>query len=100
MIDVQIGGVDLIVGNTVNEIQVDSVSAHITDIDMLTAQIAGINTDIANNGGTATTPQLTQLSGYLTDLSQYIDLPSTTATGITDVTFNGVSLVSGSDSIP
>ncbi|NCB50710.1 MAG: flagellar hook-associated protein FlgK [Clostridia bacterium] len=100
MVDIQIGGLSLVNGTTVNEIEADSASNHITEIDALTTQIASINDDIALSGtGTATAAQLADIQAYLTDLSQYIDISSSSdaTTGITDVTFNGVSLVSGSD---
>lgn len=99
MVDIRIGSLDLVTGTSVNRVEADSVSNHMTEIDGLTAQIAAVNADIAAAGTGATAAQQAEISGYLTDLGQYADVTATAdANGITAVAFNGVSLVEGSDS--
>ncbi|MGE4354052.1 MAG: flagellar hook-associated protein FlgK [Oscillospiraceae bacterium] len=99
MVDVQIGGVDLVIGNTAEQIQVDSPSDHLTEINALTSQIADANANIALAvaNGDPTADYIDEISGYLDELDQYVSTSfSQDADGITDVTFSGVSLVSGS----
>lgn len=97
MVDVQIGGVDLVVGTAANTIGIDCAADH---IDALTAQMAEINGDIEDAvgmGGSATAEQLTALSDLAAELNTYIAVTSSTnASGGTDVTCQGASLVSGS----
>ena len=89
MVDVQIGGADLITGNTVNKISVDTASAHSTDIDNLTQQVALLNTPPAATNATA----LSTLAGQLNAI------PNIKATVNPDssvsVTMGGASLVNG-----
>lgn len=102
MIDVQIGGLNLVAGTEVNEIQVDSASGHIAEIDALTAQIASVNAGIAQAvaNGEPTADLIAELSGYLDDLREFIDISATAdSNGITEVTFCGVSLISGSGAV-
>jgi flagellar hook-associated protein 1 FlgK len=97
MLDIRIGGLDLVNGTSVNAVTVDSVSNHTAEIDALTAQIAAVNADIAASGTGATAAQQTEIAGYLADLGQYADVTATAdADGVTSVDFYGVSLVNGS----
>lgn len=104
MVDVQIGGEDLVSGTTANAIQIGSDADHEDDINVLTADIAAANASIA--AALAATPPedtssfLTQLSDDVSQLAGYLDISTTVdgATGITDVTYQGVSLVSGDTS--
>ncbi|MPM09138.1 hypothetical protein SDC9_55454 [bioreactor metagenome] len=103
MVDVQISGISLVEGTTANTIQVNSAASHSDEIDALTSDIASTNDAIssalASDPSADTSALQTQLSGYLTDLGNYITVSSSAdSNGITDVTYNGVSLVSGSTS--
>jgi flagellar hook-associated protein FlgK len=101
MVDVQIGGLSLVSGVTSNPIEIDSASNHTAEIDTLTSQIASVNSGISQavSAGEPTDGLKTELSGYLDELGHYISISTTAdSNGITDVSFHGASLVSGSAS--
>ncbi len=94
MVDVKVGGVDLVVGNIANKIEA-SCDADI--IDNITAQIANINAAI-ESAGSATTAQLDELASLADQLDDYIMIGiSTNASGGMDIAYNGLSLVAGSN---
>jgi len=101
MVDVQIGGISLVEGTTASTIEIDSASNHSDEIDALTSNIASTNAAIssalASDPYADTSALQAQMSGYLSDLGGYITVTATAdSAGVTDVTYNGVSLVSGS----
>ena len=87
MINVSIGGLALVTGNTFNQIGVDSASDHQADIDTLLTQIAGYNSDPVANAADLTAAQA--------QLQAYGNFTFTTnGTGGTDVALGGAALVS------
>ncbi len=100
MVDVQIGGLSLVDGTTANEIEVDSSADHSTEIDALTTKIADINAQItagtmtSADGQTAIATLVTQLGDYATVTTSV----NATDSNLTDVSFNGVPLVTGATS--
>lgn len=106
MVDVQIGGLDLLKGTTVSSIGISSDSGHTAEIDALTENIASVNQAISDaltaDPSADVSALQTELGGYLTDLGSFIPVTASAdpSTGVTDVSYNGVSLVSGGDSVP
>jgi flagellar hook-associated protein 1 FlgK len=96
MMDISIGGVELVNGTKANQIQVTSLSSQ---IDSLTKSIAEINSAIkltVEAGGSATAQQLSDLQDLNTQLTAIIPVSSgTNEFGGLDVTYMGNSLVSG-----
>ena len=101
MIDVKIGGVDLVVGTSFNKIEVTSPSSYKAEIDAITKQIADINAEILA-GNITSLEGKDQIDALIADLSNYIDVELTANPengDLYDVTFNGVALVYGSSSM-
>jgi flagellar hook-associated protein 1 FlgK len=93
MIDISIGGVDLVNGRLAGKIE---ISCAADSINSLTSQIADINADI-ESAGTATSEQLINLQDLTTKLGSYITADTVTnSSGGYDVTYKGISLVKGS----
>jgi len=97
MIDVQIGGADLVTGTTANKIEISNASEHTTEIDALTAQIAQVNADISGGSKTSAVGQA-EIDGLMTQLGAYADATKSVNgnnADLVDVKVNGVSLVIG-----
>lgn len=95
MVDVEIGGISLVSGTDYNTIEVNCAA---DDIDDITAQIAAVNTAIEASGSSATSDQTDALNDLVTQLNSYITVSTTTnSDGSVDVSYNGTSLVSGSE---
>ena len=101
MIDVKIGGVDLVAGVSFNKIEITSASSYKAEIDAITKQIADINAEIL--AGTLTSLDgKEQIDALITDLTNYIDVELTANpeySDLYDVTFCGVALVYGSSNM-
>jgi flagellar hook-associated protein 1 FlgK len=101
MIDVKIGGVDLVAGVSFNKIEITSASSYKAEIDAITKQIADINAEIL--AGTLTSLDgKEQIDALITDLTKYIDVELTANpeySDLYDVTFCGVALVYGSSNM-
>ncbi|MEL4106749.1 flagellar hook-associated protein FlgK [Oscillospiraceae bacterium WX1] len=97
MLDVRIGGLLLVDGVTTNPITADSPASHVADIDSLTAQIAAVNSQVEAGSVTPSDGQ-TAIAALVTQLGQYMTVSSSLNADnpdLTDVTFNGAALVSG-----
>ncbi len=97
MLDVSIGGAELVSGTTAGQISVTSPALRINEI---TGRIADINSAIklsVDSGGAATPEQLTELEDLRTQLAAIIPVSTeTNAYGGLDVSYMGSSLVKGS----
>lgn len=103
VVNVYIGDQILVDGKTANQITVDSDSNYTSEIDTLTDTIATLNeqieTALAADPSADVTAQTDAISAALTELQTYIDVSTTVeASGVTGVTYNGVTLVSGDTS--
>jgi flagellar hook-associated protein 1 FlgK len=101
MIDVQIGEATLVSGEIANEIMIDSPSNHIEDIDDLTSQIAEINRRIADDEISAEQGK-DDIELLVLQLQEYVDVDmdeNADDAELFDISFNGVSLVTGTKSI-
>lgn len=99
MLDVQIGGIDLVTGVSYHTIEVANSSDHTAEIDALTAQIAVINQQIEDSVVTAGDGQAL-IADLVDELRQYLDVTTDANADnpdLVDVSFKGVSLVSGTD---
>ncbi|HBD86068.1 MAG TPA: hypothetical protein DC001_01425, partial [Clostridiales bacterium] len=99
MVDVQIGGIDLVTGVSVNRVEADGAYLHTEQIDELTDRIASVNADIAAAAaaGDPTDELTAALDGYIEDLSQFVEISTAAdADGVTNILFCGVYLVQGS----
>lgn len=102
MVDVQIGGIDLVKGLDSNKIGLSSASKNTTEIDAITSQIAAINSQI-EAGTLSEVDGKASIALLVTDLGNYIDVSSSDNadnSALTDISFNGVKLVSGNASVP
>lgn len=104
MIDVKIGGAALVSGTTANPIEICSDSDYAAEINAITADIASANAAItaavSADPSADTSVLQTQLNDSITELGVYIAVStSADATGVTDVTYHGASLVSGGASV-
>ncbi len=99
MVDVQIGGIDLVRGNAYHQIQSDSAASHQAEINGLTTQIAALNARIAAGAVTAEEGQAA-IGLLVEELGQYLKV-SAAANGdngdLVDISFSGVALVSGEE---
>lgn len=100
MVDVKIGGEDLVSGITANEIQISTVESDAANINTLTAAIAALNADIETNGLdlTPTTGNKAQLDASIAALAAIAEIKSSANAAnpdLMDVTYSGFSLVSG-----
>ena len=104
MIDVKIGGADLVSGIKANAIQISTVESDAANINTLTAGIATLNQQIAADPTNASVP--TWKAQIVTDtnsLKSYAEVKvSANADNpdLTDITYSGFSLVSGTKSSP
>ncbi len=99
MVDVKIGGEDLVSGITANEIQISTVESDAADINDLTEEIALLNQQILDD------PTNTNYSTWISDRDDRIaDLRAIAEiqtsenpanSDVIDVTYSGFSLVSG-----
>jgi flagellar hook-associated protein 1 FlgK len=98
MVDVQIGGIDLVSGTKAAAIETGCAADR---IDAITPETAGTNTAIAQavaGGGSATTEQTDALTALTGELGTYLSISTLAdADGVTDVYYDGVSLVSRSE---
>jgi flagellar hook-associated protein FlgK len=93
MVDVKIGGVDLVVGTTANKITASCTADRINSIFQ---RIAEINQEI-ESAGSVTTDQQNELTTLSNELNGYISVNmETNAYGGLDISYKGISLVSGS----
>ncbi len=98
MVDVQIGGVDLVSGTTANTIEVGSKAS---DFDQITSNIAGLNAQIALATDSAV---IATLQGYIDndvtilETAYGLDLDVTEDGDMRNISYDGTSLVTGSSS--
>ena len=101
MIDVKIGGVDLVAGVSFNKIEITSASSYKAEIDAITKQIADINAEILA-GTLSSLDGKEQIDALITDLTKHIDVELTANpeySDLYDVTYCGVALVYGSSNM-
>jgi flagellar hook-associated protein 1 FlgK len=95
MIDISIGGAELVSGRVAGEIEIGCAA---DSINSLTSQIAAINADI-ESAGSATSGQLTDLLDLTAKLGAFIEVDTVTnASGGYDISYKGISLVTGAQS--
>ena len=97
MVDVKIGNLSLVDGNSAHPIISGSAADHTARIDTLTTQIASINNQVSSGSMTVSDAQ-TAMTPLLTELNTYITVSASANAAnadLTDVKYNGVSLVTG-----
>ncbi|MGI5935639.1 MAG: flagellar hook-associated protein FlgK [Oscillospiraceae bacterium] len=105
MIDVKIGGLSLVSGSTFNQIEINSLSSRIEEINGFAKDIADLNKKLLDDS--LTDPERTALQDEIQEKinqfkTAFDKYGITTAENpqnsmLTDVSFNGVLLVSGSN---
>ncbi|NLF35034.1 MAG: flagellar hook-associated protein FlgK, partial [Clostridiales bacterium] len=104
MVDVKIGGIDLVTGGSCAAIELRSDSSHAAEINALTADIAATNGAImaalAMDPAADTSALLAQLDGYVTALEAYVPVDTAAdADGVIQVSYEGAGLVSGANAV-